>query len=159
PGLPRPSTFASQQDVDARAISAFTRVFRRVMRGHDDQLKPDPLRTAILTYEPIRLRSCPRSPQRRRRRSPPNAGAPRQPRGGGGTGVRPPTRRPPAANGGGEANQARPAHLVALLDCDRMLALAQMRRNESGESGSGRSRGGILGDAEAGREHAGVEMV
>jgi hypothetical protein len=39
PGLSRPSTSWPQQekqDVDARAISAFTRVFRRAMRGHDE---------------------------------------------------------------------------------------------------------------------------
>jgi hypothetical protein len=31
---------ATKQDVDARAMSAFTRVFRRAMRGHDDSIIP-----------------------------------------------------------------------------------------------------------------------
>jgi len=40
PGLGRGiHVFAAKkkEDVDARAVSAFTRVFRRAMRGHDDE--------------------------------------------------------------------------------------------------------------------------
>jgi hypothetical protein len=42
--VPAIHVFDSQgeQDVDARAISAFTRVFRRAMRGHDEPLPARP---------------------------------------------------------------------------------------------------------------------
>src|SRR5262249_18730308 len=72
--------------------------------------------TAMLTYEPVRPRSFLRSPKRRRRRI-----------------------EPAAAHGGGEADQARPAHLVALLDGDRVLPVGELRCDEPGEGGSGRS--------------------
>src|SRR5262249_29613960 len=47
PGLSRPSTslkcLRGFEDVDARDISAFTRVFRRAMRGHDESnVGPEP---------------------------------------------------------------------------------------------------------------------
>src|SRR6266567_1685920 len=49
----------------------------------------------------------------------------------------------------GKAEQARPAHLVALLDRDRAAAVRQASGQEAGESGGRRSGRGIFGDAHA----------
>src|SRR5262249_29099342 len=61
----------------------------------------------------------------------------------------------------GEAHQARPAHLVALLDRGGVLAIAQsaVDGEKPGERGGGRAGGGILRDAERGRKHPGVIVV
>src|SRR5437660_8185247 len=53
----------------------------------------------------------------------------------------------------GKAEQTRPAHLVALLDRDRVAAVRKARGQEAGESGGRRSGRGIFGDAHAGGEH------
>src|SRR5262245_24443347 len=60
---------------------------------------------------------------------------------------------------GGEAEQARPAHLVALLDRDRVAAVGQAGCDETGESGGRRSGRRVLGDAHAGREHPRVKVM
>src|SRR5512132_2439842 len=74
-----------------------------------------------------------------------------------------------AADGGGnqasgsdhrrEADHAGPAHLITLLDCDRVLPIAQSRSEEPGERGGRRSGGRIFRDAQAGREHSRAKMV
>src|SRR4051812_39542156 len=60
-----------------------------------------------------------------------------------------------------QGDLARPAHLVALLDDERMLAIAEgLELHEGAHKGrDGRASRRILAHAEAWREHAGVEMV
>src|SRR5215213_7195696 len=60
-----------------------------------------------------------------------------------------------------EGDVARAAHLVALLDDEVVLAVAERLElhQHAGESGGGRARRRVFGDAEARGEHAGVEMM
>src|SRR5262245_47211925 len=66
---------------------------------------------------------------------------------------------PAAGDLGCEADQARPAHLVALLDGERVGAVAQAAGEHAGKGGGGRAGRGIFRDTHAGREHAGMKMV
>src|SRR5262249_25449699 len=66
---------------------------------------------------------------------------------------------PAAGDLGREADQARPAHLVALLDGERVAAVAQAASEHAGKGGGGRAGRGIFRNTHAGREHAGMKMV
>src|SRR5262249_58662853 len=65
----------------------------------------------------------------------------------------------PGGDLGREMDEARPAHLVALLDRDRVGAVAQAASEHAGQGGGRRSRRRIFRDAHAGGEHAGMKMV
>src|SRR5215813_10218464 len=65
----------------------------------------------------------------------------------------------PSGDLGREMDEARPAHLVALLDRDRVGAVAQAASEHAGKSGSRRAGRWIFRDTHSGREHAGVKMV
>src|SRR5262249_29924417 len=66
---------------------------------------------------------------------------------------------PPGGDLGREMDEARPPHLVALLDRDRVGAVAQAASEHAGKGGGGRAGRGIFRDAHAGGEHAGMKMV
>src|SRR5262249_45199802 len=65
----------------------------------------------------------------------------------------------PGGDLGREMDEARPAHLVALLDRERVGAVAQAAREHAGKGGGRRSGRGIFRDTHAGGEHAAIKMV
>src|SRR5262245_66542007 len=66
-----------------------------------------------------------------------------------------------AAHGERELDQARPSHFMTLLDVEAVFALIERKRPyaQSAQRRNSGAGGGVLIDAQAWREHAGVELV